>query len=939
MTKKRTLFLFALTFILFAASLVLFISSASTAYADDDTDSLASETVTLKVAFPHVYGLSEINEKGERAGMVVDYLNEIANYTGWEYEYIDIVNVEDMFSDFRAGKYDIMGGSFKPAEGSVDDGRAYVDYHMGYSKSVLFARWEDSTIKNYDLSSLNGKKIGVYENAKRNIKGLKQYLEINNLNCEIVAYSYAEYSKDGNLYRFLENGDVDMLLGNITETADRFRTVVSYDGQPYYFVCQPDAPKVLEQLNYALEQIYESNPNFAQETYLANFEDINAINVKLTAKEKAFIENNEIRIAVPDNIHPVYCQTDTSEYWHDGILYDVMKIISEKTGLKYKYVAAENFGDSISKVKAGEADVVGIYLDNIEAAAGNGLSVTKEYTTVEMTLVKNRSATYPGNNLTVGIIEGRELATEVNATVKKYGNVKDLLSAVNSGKIDLAYGIAALFEKLTQENYFSNIVSVSMIDSIAKVRFGVLRPADTPLFTILNKGLGMISSEEYSEILGRNIGSIGADYTFRSFIYANPVWFTVIVGTVVVLIMLVIVFSMRYRVKSQKMAIALEKSDAVSRSKSEFLSRMSHEIRTPMNAITGLTDIVLMHDNVPESVQDSLVKIRASSKYLLSLLNDILDMSRIENNMMTLASIPFSMERMLEVEHSMMISEAERKGVTLEFHNNVANVFFSGDEIRLKQVLTNLISNAIKFTPSGGRIDVTVSDDPNAEGNILFSVKDTGTGVSEADKERIFNTFEQAGDNISQSVGTGLGLPISKSIVELMNGELCLNTELGKGSEFYFSVNLPISEISDKVEVAKEDEKDFLKGLRILLAEDNDLNADITCDILEMAGATVVRATDGKQTVEMYEAEPDKFDIILMDIRMPNMNGLEAATAIRQLTIDSAAVVPIVAMTANSFQDDAAAAINAGMNYFIAKPIDVKVLYSVLQSTKNIKEN
>lgn len=889
-----------------------------------------SQKKVLNVAFPIVKGISEYDENGERAGIVVDYLNEISNYTGWSYNYIDIVNISEMDTQFQNGDYDLMGGQYY-FEGAANL-YSYPNFHTGYSKIVLLAKWEDESLKTYDLASFNGKSIGVYANAKDNIKRLKHFLNINELDCTIREYSYDDIKVDGTLYRFLENGEIDMLLGNITEAGIAYKAVASFDSKPFYIVCQPSAPEILEGLNMALEHIYQADPNFHITTYNSNFSDVTSLNISLNSQEKAFIsdENNIVRIAVPDNIHPIYCLNDTNENWHNGILYDIMKKISKKTGLKYTFVSAENFGKSYSLVKNNDADVAGIFLDSIESANDKELAITKSYATVNMTLIKNKKVTYPSEGLKIGIIEGRTLPENIDATQVVFQNINDLISAVNKRTVDLGYGISSLIEKTIQENMYPNIVSISLQDSIVDARFAVNKPASSPIFTILNKGISMITPEEMEGILIKNVGSIGGNYSLLNFIYSNPIEFASLVSVVLIIIIIIVVILFSYRIKSSKMKIVLDKTNAENQAKSAFLSRMSHEIRTPMNAISGLTNLILMKEDITPEIKTSLNKINSSSNYLLSLLNDILDMSRLESGMMNIVKVPFSICETADEIQNMLNSESLKKGVEFNIYNTLSHDIYEGDSIRIKQVLTNLIANAIKFTPANGSVSLMI--DENEDESILFSVKDTGKGISNDDIHKIFDTFVQVGDNVSNSKGTGLGLSISKSFVGLMGGELKVKSVIDQGSDFYFS--LPLKKL-DKLENKESTAKlEMIQELNILLVEDNDLNAEIAQSILEMTGSIVYRVNNGQEAVEEFQNNFDKYDVIFMDIQMPVMNGLDATKAIRKLDIPKAKTIQIIAMTANSFQEDSDAAINAGMNYFITKPIDIKLLNSVLANIK-----
>lgn len=427
--------------------------------------------------------------------------------------------------------------------------------------------------------------------------------------------------------------------------------------------------------------------------------------------------------------------------------------------------------------------------------------------------------------------------------------------------------------------------------------------------------------------------SIGAStFSLMELIYADPVAFVGILTIILLILVLAILLTARSRMKATVMQSNLEKAEADSRARVEFLSRMSHEIRTPMNAVVGLANLTSMMEDVPDNVRENLSKIRSSSQYLLSLINDILDMSRIDNGMLSIASEQFYMEQMLNNLQSMMSAEAQRHGISFTIEKDIVHNNLIGDAIRLRQVLTNLLSNAFKFTPEGGNVLLRAIETAENELNATFTfqVIDNGVGIREEDQKRIFDSFEQLGTSSSQSQGTGLGLSISSNIVRLMGGELSLKSELGRGSEFYFTITIPLSNKEDITESSTTNCS--LEGTHILLAEDNDLNAEIAIQLLEIRGATVRRSENGKLAVEQFErSEPGEFQAILMDIQMPVMNGLEATRAIRAMARADASQIPIIAMTASSFKEDIDAAQAAGMNGFVSKPLDIAYLYRVLQ--------
>lgn len=889
----------------------------------------------LKVAFPQVKGMTETAADGTRYGLVVDYLNEISKYTGWEYEYIDTTG-ETMIDEFVAGKYDLMGGNYYSSD--LEDYFAYPEYNTGYSKSVLFALRDDQRMQSYNLESLNGKTIGVYINATEKIQRLNTFLAINGLNCKLKYYNYEQLSKNGNLYEYLKNGDVDLLLGNDAENDDFMRAIASFDAQPHYIVTTVGNQEVLDGLNMALEKILDSNPNFAEERFEANFPDKITAEIHLNEEEQTYIqEKKHVTVVMPQNWHPLSCESSGDDP-HSGIIPDIFGEIAAFTGLKIDYVYTETYMDAVHMVQRKEADILGFYLGSENDSIQQELALTSPYISMNSILVRNKMSSYPAENLVGAVVEGRKLPSGIAAAVvRSYSDVEDALAAVDKGEIDFIYGMAPRLEREIQRNHYQNLVPVTLVNDRSEFSFALSRPVESELLTILNKAIYHISDEEKSEILDRNMISLGTnDFSFKSFIYANPVMFIFILSIILLIIVTIVLWVNRTRVRAAVMQSELKNAEAENRAKGEFLSRMSHEIRTPMNAIVGLSELTTMEEEVPDKVRESLSKILSSSHYLLDLINDTLDMSRIESGMLSIVQEPFSLEHMLNDVQGMMEGEAQRRNIHYTLEKKIVHSGLMGDVIRLRQVLTNLLSNAFKFTGAGGKVVLQIEETDSTEdtATIDFRVINDGIGISSEDQARIFDAFEQVGPNPSKSQGTGLGLPISRNIVQMMGGDLCVNSEPEKGSTFYFTVTFPLGE---PIEAVPEQEVHsastaLLKDVQVLLAEDNDLNAEIAASLLEIQGAAVCRVGNGKQAVERFQkSKPNEFQVILMDIQMPEMNGLEASCAIRDLPRTDARTIPIIAMTANSFKEDVDAAMAAGMNGFVAKPLDVNYLYSLLR--------
>lgn len=893
-----------------------------------------SQPRVLRVAFCEAKGITEKNPDGSRHGLVMDYLNEIVKYTGWEYEFID-TTPDAMLKGFAEGEYELMGGNYYLP--GLEAYYAYPDYNIGYSKSVIFARENDDTVQSHNLKSLNGKTIGVYDRAVENVRRLKEYLSMNDLDCTLKYYSY-EQLVDGNLYSYLQEGDVDLLLGNSVEHKQGIRAVVSYDSQPYYIVTNVGNQEVLDGLNMAMAKIADSNPDFASERYAANFLNASSVDIRLTKEEKDYIrQKGSVTVAMPYNFHPLTCEDPDD--MHDGLTYDILKEVAEFTGLEFNYVSTDSYVKAMELVRQGKADILGFYLGDEVGSLKQKMVLTAPFASMNSIIVRNKASGFPGSELVGAVIEGRELPKSIRAAeVKSYRNINEALKAVNRGEADFAYGLATYMEHEIQKSHFANVVPVTLINDRMDICLAMARPADPELLTIMNKAINSIPSDRSAELLDHNMVSAGTGVlSITELIYANPMMFVGILTAILLILVTVILWVNRVRVKAAVMQSDLKKAEAESRAKGEFLSRMSHELRTPMNAVVGLADLAGMTEGVPENIREMLVKLRASSHYLLDLINDILDMSRLDSGMLTIASEPFSLERMLNELRTMMETDANRRGLNYRIETDISHGGVTGDVIRLRQVLTNLLSNAFKFTPEGGTVILRVTEKPgpgeNAScGSVVyeFQVIDTGVGIDLKDQTRIFDTFEQVGTNYAKSQGTGLGLPISYSIVQLMGGELRVKSEPGHGSEFYFTLTLPVgSPVYDGGSVNESHVgEEMLKEVRILLAEDNDLNAEIALQLLELKGAVVSRCENGRLAVERFkESDPGEFQVILMDIQMPEMNGLEATRAIRAMDRPDAAAIPIIAMTANVFKEDVDAAMEAGMSGFEGKPLDVEHLY------------
>ncbi len=869
MTIKRILSIFMIFILTFSLSGIT--------YAAENNE----ENIIITVAFPELYGYSETEEDGTRRGIIVDYLNEIAKYTNWEYEFLDVTK-EEIPELFAAGKIDILGSMFY--ENAPSGVLAYPKYSIGCKKVVLLARAEDDALKGYDLSTLNGKTIGVYDTSSADIKSLEAFLDANNITCSIKYFSEADYLGDERLLPYLDAGHIDLLLKSNRWISDSHKVIAIFDSQPYYLTTSPDKPEILNGLNMALEKIYSSNLTYADDCYYKNFVDAAYFNVYLTAEEREYVKTKKtVTVAFPESLHPICC-INTDSQPHNGIAIDILDQIAQYSGFNFTYVFTDTYEESIQLVQEGKADMLGYFSGSEKTASDLSLLLSEPYAGINKILRENAKQTIVHDHADFSI---KDITFLDN----------DLLS-----------------------------------DDYSDICFAFLRPVDIDLLSIINKAINNIDNDSLNNIISHNMYTINTDLiSISTLLHTSPAMFMSIVALIVIMF-LILVFTISYsKIRTQTMQADLDRAKAASQAKSEFLSRMSHEIRTPMNAIIGLADLVTRAHDLPEDVKDNLDKIHSSSRFLLNLINDILDMSRIESGKIEVAHEPFSMKRMLEALDNMTSSEAKRKNLTYTTNITLEHDIFVGDVLRIKQIIMNLLANACKFTPEGGAVQLTITESTYSADSacLFFSVKDTGIGIAPKDHHRVFELFEQVGNNEGTHLGSGLGLPICSNLVHIMNGNLELKSAPGEGSEFYFSLILPYGQMpEDEPNNASEN---MLSGMHILLVEDNDLNAEVASKLLELQDATITRVENGKEAVAIFsENAPNTFHAILMDIRMPVMNGLDATRAIRALNHADAKTIPIIAMTANSFGEDCDAATKAGMTNYLSKPINLKQLYSVL---------
>lgn len=901
------------------------LATPAAAFADDgDAIGTSGQDRVLRVAFPEVEGISEISDDGVRSGIFYDWLTEIAKYTGWRYEFVD-GDAEELMRKTVAGEVDLIGGMYYREQIAYQ--YEYSTFAMGSNHALLISLADNDDVVTFDPSTLDGKVIGTYENATEKIRRLENYLDFNGVDCTVLRLDYDAYAQ------CLDDGIADLVLGGDVDVTEGRRVAAEFDGEPYY-IATPAGSDVIDELNATMTSIYEADPEFANELDAKHLPSRHQSSIRFSKADLAYIDRSDvISVAVMEDRFPLFYERDGQP---QGIVKDVLDLVTERTGLTFRLVHASTYQGAIDLVKSGEADILGGFMDDEYVADEQQLVITDGFASLNEVVFRNKLASSEG--AVFAQIDGREGADGVDASeIVHYRTYEDCLEAVNSGRADVTSMPVAYAESLFTDRSFNNITPATSEHHEANLSFAIARPVDPDLYSVLSKTVNSFSQDELDTIFSRNtMPSFGKQRTIQAVVSENPL-LVVALGLVLCLFVgaIVIVVSVA-KVRNRMMEMKLEKVEEMGRAKTDFLSRMSHEIRTPMNAIIGLSNVASLSGEATPSIRSSLEKINTSAQFLLSLVNDILDMSKIENDKMHIETAPLCLRSLAERLQSMFCIQAEEKGILLEARCDADDVVV-GDDVRLQQVLANLLSNALKFTDPGDTIRLSIGVLMRDEGrvSVRFSVKDTGAGIREEDLERIFVSFEQASENRRNAQGTGLGLAISSNLVRLMGGKLDVRSRLGEGSEFFFVLELPAADdeaLGSGMAVPDAAERS-LEGTRVLLAEDNDLNAEIAVALLDMQGVEARRAANGREAVDLFAAsDPGSFDFVLMDVKMPLLDGLEAAAEIRALDRADARTVPIIALTANTFQEDREDAAAAGMNGFIPKPFDAQQLYETLRS-------
>ena len=872
-------------------------------------------------------------DDGERSGYGYEYEQTVASYTGWQYEYVKGGWVE-LFNKLERGEIDMMAAL------AYTDERAkhllFSERPVGTEKYHLYANLKDSSISAENPTSINGKRIGIMKDSFED-EQLSTWEANLGIKTRHVYFSSVKEAKE-----LAEKGKIDGIVSmKSPRWADLgFSALTTIGGSDVYFGISKDRPDLKAQLDKAMAAISSDKPFYTDELcqkYLsAQFVAV------ASKKEKTWLaKHGGIRVGFLDfDLGISTLNTKTGEL--SGVINDYVIAAAsclENQRLDFRLISYHTADELLQALGSGEIDMIFRVSQNPYYAELNNLTLSNTVLTLPAVAL-SVSHTFDENAKNrVAICKNHDgLRWYVSYNYPQWeivecDTMEDAERAVQNREAD-----CLLVDKTGEAmRYYDNSDFHGVfLNKPGNVCFAVCK-GNTTLLSLLNKTLTTMSTSELSNAVTVYEES-ARKVTLMDFVKDNLVVAasTMIISFLIVLTAILALLA-RTRRSELKATVAMQQAESANAAKSDFLFNLSHDIRTPMSAILGFSELAEKHIDDPKQVENYLEKVQTSSHSMLSILDNVLELSRIESRKVVLEETPQEVNTILDTCMVMMAPDAQRKNHTVTVDKEITHPYVYLDAPRVTEIAVNLLSNSIKYTADGGEIHCTLRQHSHPRDGWIYqelSIADNGIGMSEEFQRQIYEPFaREKSSTLSGVQGTGLGMGIVKNLVNLMSGTIDIDSKLGVGTTVTVTIPVRLATLEDmKPKASNADvSADKLRGVRVLLAEDNDLNAEIAMTLLEEEGMIVDRVCDGVECVDKLESSPaDYYAVILMDIQMPNMNGFMATKKIRQLDDKTKANIPIIAMTANAFSEDRAKSLAADMNEHLSKPIDMNALVALL---------
>ena len=951
-SRKKSAVLFTCIFLTLGMWMILSVHCRAAEKNNDEKQSQIIRIGSFEDTFDY------IDENGVRRGYGYELLQALAGYTGWEFEYVKC-DWSNCFDKLENGEIDVMGDI------SYTDERAqrmfFSDEAMGEEKYILYADLSNMDIGTSDFKFMDGKRVGVLMDTEPEIM-LTEWENKNGIHTEHV-----NVNNNDDVEKKLANHEIDAFvsLEESTWSEQGISSVTTIGKSGIYFAINKERSDIKAELDWAMRKLDQDSPFFKADLYKKYF--TLEYSQVLTGEEKSWVEEHgNIRIGFLSN-DPAVFSMDEETGKLTGMLAEYVSYAKDCLGnqiLEFNIQEYNDYDEMIRALQEREIDMIFYTGRNPCFAEEKGYALTNTAWTYSLMAVTDEENFDEHNVYKVAVPKEKEALKQHIAfcypqwELVDCDSLDDAADMVLNEKADCFLMGASQAMIYDNSRNFKSVPLTKTMEACFAVRGGA-----GSLLSILNKTLKAMPSDMLTSALAI-YDSTADKVTFSDFVKDNLIAFFITAIFFTLSIISIILVLLRKAKKAEavaklaanntqklndKLEIALKKAEDASLAKTRFLNNMSHDIRTPMNVILGYAQLMeneLKGKDMPETLEH-LEKLQQSGNLLLSIINNVLDMARIESGRMELDENYCRIEDVRKSLFAVFDEKARKKNIALHYTMNVEHEHVLTDVTKVKEIFVNILSNAIKYTPPGGSVMMSVDELPCDEPGYMIvrnRVSDTGIGMSQDYMTKIFDAFTREQNTTKSKIaGTGLGMTIVRKYVDLLGGTIDVESELGKGSTITVTLKHKIADESYYVKKHIEESgtgSEILEGRNILLAEDNDLNAEIAEAILERAGLKTERVEDGIQCVNMIEKMPaGTYDMILMDIQMPKMNGYKATQAIRRLPDKDKACIPIIAMTANAFEEDKRDAIAAGMNGHIAKPIQLDKLLSMLAEVIRQQEN
>ena len=804
-----------------------------------------------------------------------------------------------------------------------------------------------------DFKFMDGKRVGVLMDTEPEIM-LTEWENKNGIHTEHV-----NVNNDNDVEKKLANHEIDAFvsLEESIWSEQGISSVTTIGKSGIYFAINKERSDIKTELDYAMCQLDQDSPFFKADMYKKYF--TLDYNQSLTGGEKSWLEEHgDIRMGFLNNDPAIFSMDETTGKL-TGMLSEYVSYAKECLGnqtLKFNIQDYDDYDEMLQALQNHEIDMIFYAGRNPDIAEKKGYALTNTAWSYNLMTVTDEKNFDEGNVYTVAVPKEKEaLKQQLTFSYPQwnlvdYDSFEEAAEMITNEKADCFLMGASQAMVYDNNRDFKSVPLTKTMEACFAVKGG-----EGTLLSILNKTLKGMPSGMLTSALAI-YDSTADKVTFLDFVKDNMLAFFLATGFSALSIIVIILVLLRKARKAEaaaklaandtqklneKLEIALKKAEDVSLAKTSFLNNMSHDIRTPMNVILGYAQLMeneLNGKDIPEALEH-LEKLQQSGNLLLSIINNVLDMARIESGRMEIDENYCRIEDVWKSLFAVFDEKARKKNISLHYTMNVEHEHVLTDVTKVKEILVNILSNAIKYTPAGGSVMVYVDELPCDESGYMIvriRISDTGIGMSRDYLTKIFEAFTREKNTTKSKIaGTGLGMSIVKNYVDLLGGTIDVESELGKGSTFTVTLKHRIAD--ERYYVKKhieeiETESEILEGRNILLAEDNDLNAEIAEAILKRAGLTIERVENGIQCVNrILEMPAGTYDMIFMDIQMPEMDGYKATQAIRNLTDKDKACIPIIAMTANAFAEDKRKTMEAGMNAHLSKPLNIPELMDTIR--------